>query len=811
MRIQSSTIRHIPYLLLDLSVLLLLAYAIFFRATFPDPGIRIDYKTGIINNLDTEGFLYQHGMRSQDQLISINDIPWPKATSVYDGAKVGKESTWRLNREGILVHIVSVLPALSWSQRLQNIIPLFVALVYWGIATFLWLYNPQHKLIRRFFPLSQLVAVTLVGGSLDAYTVRWGLGIYLFAILLITPVGIHFFSSFPLNYQTDRVKFLVKGTYLFSLFLSIPLIFFLWGHPFLWPNEITLALIFFFLIAAIALSITFLIRHWYNAPLLVKQRRHLILAGILASLFPVLFFYFFPSISNHSPGISSNWIYLGLIFFPMSVAFALYSGELGRIDWFLNRSLVNILLFGLMASFYMGLYLTLSKIIPKTNSLFLPISTIIFLLLAMLFAPLHRLLRYGVDQLFYQGWYDYQTVMKKTGEDLLTVKHPEDLAHALLENLTTSMRLQCVCILLPISQKNNYVRLYVHAPRIPALTELSSELFSIDAPFYQTLQKLKTTVDTDFLISQMPISALTPQERALLNRKYIQLWIPVSLQMEQFPDQTGVLIIGTKLDGEPFTTNDKIILDNTARYVAIVVQKLQLLTQLQQREKELTHLYKNQTLTREEERSRIARDLHDNIIQDLHVIHYKLQGSHPHTLDEAQDIFENSSRLLQESIDDIRRICQDLRPVTLDLLGLPDALRTLARQLNQRTGIDVEVLISGNEDTPLSNEIEDMLFRITQEALWNVEKHAKAQHVTIHLLFPDETNVSEHPYIRLIIEDDGQGFDVPAVFDELLTRNAYGLLNMQERASIISGQFKLYSQPGQGVRIEVEAPIELDT
>jgi len=806
-RIQSPLLRYLPFLLINLGVLLIIIYAVFFRSIYPAPGIRIEYRTGIIKELDEGGFFHGKGIVKGDRIVSVHGKPWSRAISIYDGAKVGETNYWDIARRGNVFELSATLPSPTWPQRLEHNIPLLVALVYWGIATLLWFYNPTHSLIRQFFILSQLIAIVLVSGSLDAYTVRWGFGLYLFSVLWLVPVTVQFFASFPLQYRSPLARKVVKGSYLLALILSVPLVLFLRGHSLLWANQAILQIIFFIFIVSVALSLTFLVRHWFNAPLLVRQRRHIILAGILISLLPVLVYYITTTVFGRLHYLSFNWLYLGLIFFPLAVAFALYSGELGRIDWFLNRTLVSVLLFGLMAGIYAGLFLILDAIVPKTHRLFLPMSTLLFLLLAVLFTPLHRLLQYGVDQLFYRGWYDYHRVIERTGEELLSVRQPEDLAHALLENLTTSMRLHCACILIPITPQDPEARLYVHAPHMPPIQELSKERFSRNSPLYQALEQLTRPVTTESLLHQLPVSMLSPAERTLLNHRYVRLWIPVRMYSSDLETVQGggTLIVGAKLNGEPFTSSDKVILDNLARYVAMVIQKLHLLAQLQQRERQLTHLYKNLTLAREEERGRIARDLHDKIIQDLHVIHYRLRQEN--IQEPIEDVLDDAAQLLRKSIDDIRRICYDLRPATLDVLGLPDALKTLARQLKQRTGIQTEVVITGDEMMPLPEEVENMLFRIAQEALWNVEKHAQARHVLIQLIFPNGNTPPEEATIRLIIEDDGEGFDVSSVSKDLVERQAYGLLNMKERAKIIGGRFQLRSQPGAGTHIEVEVPL----
>ncbi|HEY79946.1 MAG TPA: hypothetical protein G4O05_02545, partial [Caldilineae bacterium] len=111
--------------------------------------------------------------------------------------------------------------------------------------------------------------------------------------------------------------------------------------------------------------------------------------------------------------------------------------------------------------------------------------------------------------------------------------------------------------------------------------------------------------------------------------------------------------------------------------------------------------------------------------------------------------------------------------------------------------------------TPLSEETENMLFRILQEALWNVEKHAHARHVDVQLHLPSTETPNSDNAIRLIIQDDGRGMESLPRFDALLEKQSYGLLNMYERAAMIGGRMQMTSALHQGVRIEVTAPPSL--
>jgi two-component system NarL family sensor kinase len=139
------------------------------------------------------------------------------------------------------------------------------------------------------------------------------------------------------------------------------------------------------------------------------------------------------------------------------------------------------------------------------------------------------------------------------------------------------------------------------------------------------------------------------------------------------------------------------------------------------------------------------------------------------------------------AIQEVRRVSHDLRPIQLDDLGLESALYSVANDFSERTGVTTDVRIQLPEQR-LPDDIEITLYRITQEALTNIEKHAGADHVGLRIWLKDR-------FIWLEITDDGRGF-MPGKQEPGL-----GLMNMRERAELISGHFEMRSKPGSGTRI----------
>jgi len=208
------------------------------------------------------------------------------------------------------------------------------------------------------------------------------------------------------------------------------------------------------------------------------------------------------------------------------------------------------------------------------------------------------------------------------------------------------------------------------------------------------------------------------------------------------------------------------------------------------------------TKAQEEERMRIAHELHDDTIQALVVLSRELDmlSLSKEGISEDKKIhLENLRQQTNNIMAGVRRLSQDLRPPILDRLGLWAALEWLASGLETRSSISVDLKKIG-EDRRLSSEAELLFFRIVQEALNNVWKHSQATRAEVIL----ELGNSE---AKVIIKDNGKGFDIPYPADELTRRGKLGVAGMRERASLMDGRMSIESISGKGTTITIEAPV----
>ena len=204
----------------------------------------------------------------------------------------------------------------------------------------------------------------------------------------------------------------------------------------------------------------------------------------------------------------------------------------------------------------------------------------------------------------------------------------------------------------------------------------------------------------------------------------------------------------------------------------------------------------------EEERKRVARELHDETSQVLTSLLISLAILEESiTSQQARDRIAETRQLAHQTLRAIRNLSLDLRPSALDDLGLLPALRWYIKEYQQKFSIEVDFQASGFKGR-LPAELETVLYRIVQEALTNVARHAHAHKVAVRL----EEDQNE---IRAIISDDGRGFDtektqkMPGAGQE----HGWGLVGMHERASLLDGNLTITSRPEQGTRIHVSIPL----
>ncbi len=300
----------------------------------------------------------------------------------------------------------------------------------------------------------------------------------------------------------------------------------------------------------------------------------------------------------------------------------------------------------------------------------------------------------------------------------------------------------------------------------------------------------------------------TSPERPLIEHGDIQadenlrdLGCELIVTLRSGSDRQGIVALGAKLSEEPFSSDEKERLLVLATEMELALENITMGTSLKvqaQRSKMLAHRLID---IQESERLRLARDLHDDTGQALTVLKASLELARKEMsviANGTKTRLDDAVALTEETLVKLRTIARDLRPPSLDTIGLNATLDRFCQRVAHRTGISVQ--FEGLEITRQCPTIDICLYRILQEALANCAKHARASHIGVELTH-DERG------IRLSITDDGQGFELGATIGNQ-DANGIGLIDMQERLESVGGRLDIRTRPGKGVRLSASIPWE---
>ena len=206
--------------------------------------------------------------------------------------------------------------------------------------------------------------------------------------------------------------------------------------------------------------------------------------------------------------------------------------------------------------------------------------------------------------------------------------------------------------------------------------------------------------------------------------------------------------------------------------------------------------------TQEDERQKISRELHDRVGQDLSMLKIGMDtlfDNQTAVPGEIRKKVREFSGILHQSISAIRDLAYDLRPPNLDQLGLVKTIFRHCEELAAKTDLKIDFNTAGMDRLKLDFDTEINLYRLVQEGLNNIHKHAEAKVATIRM-------VASFPYIILRIEDDGKGFDIESRMITASNERRMGLQSMRERVKLLGGKITIQSLPMEGVKIFIEVP-----
>jgi signal transduction histidine kinase len=434
--------------------------------------------------------------------------------------------------------------------------------------------------------------------------------------------------------------------------------------------------------------------------------------------------------------IGGVWITLTVI--VISAGIAILRHGLYDINLIINRTLV----YGMLSAGVVGMYILL---VGTLGTLFQSSGNFVIALLAtglaaFIVQPLRVRLQRSVNRLMYGERDDPYTVLSGLSQQLKTTLAPSAVLPNIAEAIAKTLKLPYVA--LALKQGDQMV---VAATAGVGFWQIGDRATDSHLP--------------------SPISHL-----------------PLIYQAET----VGQLLVAPRAPGETFTPSEQKLLEDIALQAGIAAHAIQLTTDLQRSRERLV-------AAREEERRRLRRDLHDGLGPQLASLTLTVAAAREllhHDADAADRLLQELAIHTQSAISDIRRVVYDLRPPALDDLGLVLALREQAASYRQA---GLQITIDAPEQLPpLPAAVEVAAYRIIQEALTNVVRHAKARTCTVRLILGDALDIEIH--------DDGIGLP-PGV------RTGVGLTSMRERTDELGGTYGIQSLPGQGTCIEARLPL----
>ncbi|MBL8094651.1 MAG: sensor histidine kinase [Anaerolineales bacterium] len=401
--------------------------------------------------------------------------------------------------------------------------------------------------------------------------------------------------------------------------------------------------------------------------------------------------------------------------------------------------------------------------------------------LVVLFEPARLRIQRVVDDLFVREYDDFRSTLRGVDHALAVSPEVATWAETLCGQFANALDLRLVGLLHRLPQGNTF-RLAAHDPA-QALRGFAPEWDAVRPPLAQlsTWTQPGSTQELRAAVEQSIVN-LTEAERNWLTGGAIDLWWPILVHGHL----QAVLVLGRK--STAYSAEEVELIALSSRQIGFALENAQFTRELEQ-------LSRAALQTRDEERKRVSRELHDHIIQPLVGLNF--------TLAAARDVPAAAEARAQivDLITHIRRISSDLRPPALDEVGLPAAARGLIRGFARQHPVVVDFTVLPDEDLEIPEPLASAFFSALRESLNNVAKHAQAGLVRVRL----EALAGE---LSLIVHDDGQGFSPPPRLRQLAPAGHFGLVGIQERLADLGGSLKVHAEPGQGTRIECRAPLK---
>jgi signal transduction histidine kinase len=767
--------------------LAVLVFAGWLQVRYPYDGIEFALRSGEVRVVDPNGPAAGR-LQPGDHLRSVNEKDF-FATQYLGGLHPGDTVRYVVYRqvnpfEGDYIRTRLTLAAPSAAVLWSRLSPLLVALSFWLLGVLVLALSRPGDPVLKFFLFSQGISAVLGFGSLSTIDLAWVSRIFGLLLWWVGPLTIHTHLALAAPQPNGRLRKALPALYALALVFSL-------AYLLDAPSWISPAISYPWLGLTLLISVGVLV-YAYQHSRDVENRRKLGLIALAALMgfLPFVLLSLLPEAIFGRPILNYQTAFLALPILPLGYTFAILRYRLIRLEPYINRSAAYMLAATLVAAIYGLVYLLAPQLMPGKDHRLTALGLVVVAGLILLAHPLYLQFQRLVNRVFYGGRYDDRVAVRQISQTLDRAEgDAAGIAAMLCQALQKTMQLEHAGLLLSSGQivSSQSPPGAVGASR-PAIDPRSSAqiLNSIYAATGKEAGRAAELADM--------LSLERPDRLRLLGRKP-QLW----LLLNGSRGPLGLLVLGERRGGE-FAGHDLEILEVVVRQAKAALENAALLEEVRQHSGQVRRLHRQVLQAREAERKRLARDLHDQTIQSLIGLNFRIAGSRAKHGAAGNQELQQLQGEVRHILTDLRAICADLRPPALDNLGLGPTLQARVAELNSELPLHIDLQVEGFEDREIPEAAGLCLYRVFQEALQNVVKHANAQRVQVQLQIEPES-------VTLWVQDDGCGFTIPLRLETLSNDHHFGLVGLQELLESLNGSLTIESATGQGASLKAEIPI----
>ncbi len=772
--------KHIP-LLLALLTVLAMGWSSLILVRQPYSGLSWSYSTGLVKTVAPGG--------PADGIFQVGDlIRTVDGVGVYQarelpGRRAGDNVLFTVERSGTLLEIPLRLSAPSTLQILYRLTVIAIAFPFWLVSLLVLALGRSSRIEILFFLVCNLFVLIIGLGSVSATGplfmglafnfLMWWVGplIVQTHLLLVNPAG------------SARRTRLLKLAYGLALIFSLADL-----------GRLHLAVLGpLSLVKSVWIGGMLIISAWILAAAgrlapsseSLRQTRLVAFAALLAFL-PVVLLSLIPNSLTGQYILPFEISLLALPVLPMGYGYAILRYRLIHLEQYVNRTAAYSMVVVFIASIY-GVIAIITGRLPQghwmTNLGWLTTASLIGLSL-----PLYRALQKFVDHIFYGAWYDDRATIKQISSALNQVEADVySVSTTLCQTLQKTMQLEYVNMLLADGRLASTEP--VTHPSFPWGEQRVAELCC----------RISSHANQKFGRAAGLLEQFRSYERELgtvLGKKPM-LWLVLGGQ----ENYKGLVILGVRKGGGDLSSKDLEILEVVIRQTEAALENAYLLEEVQQHTEKIKMLHRQLILAREEERKRVARDLHDKTIQAMVGLNYQMANVRAEMSGENAEKLVPLQSQLRAALNDLRQVCADLRPPALDSLGLIPAIHSRISEFEEQVSRRITFESEGVDEEDLPEEISLCLYRFLQEALVNIQKHSQATEVHIQLQHTGDS-------ILFKVQDNGVGFTLPPRLSAMIQERHFGLVGLQEQVEAVQGKLIIETAPGAGCLLAAEIPVE---